>query len=172
MQDVYRAKLSSVDTMELKGYELIKELFVDSSGMGAADEPALIQSQFKTELTELLKKHGSLTAKITNAGQFQVYVGLFKRTGASKMHKVANNTYRINSENGFIIRLHDTDILSSQDGIITLDSGGFDTHTTKDRMNRFLPARYSVYQKDWAWYIKDSKENKTIPFKDGITLQA
>ena len=112
MQDVYRAKLSSVDTMELKGYELIKELFVDSSGMGAADEPALIQSQFKTELTELLKKHGSLTAKITNAGQFQVYVGLFKRNGASKMHKVANNTYMINTENGFIIRLHDTDILS------------------------------------------------------------
>ena len=77
MSDVYRAKRDSVECMKSKGYTLVENLFVDSSGFGTENEPALTRSQFERTLTALLEKHKTLTAKITNAGQFQVYVGLF-----------------------------------------------------------------------------------------------
>jgi hypothetical protein len=32
LQDVYKSQEMSIDLLELKGYELVDELFVDSSG--------------------------------------------------------------------------------------------------------------------------------------------
>jgi len=81
INDVFKAKKASVETMELKGFELIKELFADNSGLGASDELALTRNQFIKEVEQLVTENGSLTAKITSEGQFQVYVGLFKKTG-------------------------------------------------------------------------------------------
>lgn len=156
MSKVYQAGKSSVDTMELKGYELVKELFTDSSGLGAPGEPALTLTQFETELTSLLTEHGKLTAKITGVGQFQVFVGLFKRTGKSRVKKIANNTLLIDYGNGKrAIRLHDTDILTEQDGKITLDNGGFATRTTHARMNEFLPSNTWVYGKNYQTWLND-----------------
>lgn len=82
LDDVYRAKQASVDTMQAKGYKLLKEFFVDSSGFGAEDELALTVDQFNRELKQFITKHGKATAKITGAGQFQVYVGLFSKGAA------------------------------------------------------------------------------------------
>jgi hypothetical protein len=54
---------------KIKGWELIDEHFVDKSGWGASDEPALTRLQFVKRIKE---GHGYA---ITNEGQFQVYVG-------------------------------------------------------------------------------------------------
>lgn len=59
--------------------------------------------------------------------------------------KVANNTLQYTVENpggkrsGYTyISLHDTDIISvHKDGDITIDTGGFNTPTTRDRINQF-----------------------------------
>lgn len=56
-----------------KGWKLVETYFVDSSGMGSSDEPALTVEQFKKKL-----KVGFGYA-IVEAGQFQVYVSEFKR---------------------------------------------------------------------------------------------
>lgn len=56
-----------------KGWKLIEEYFVDSSGLGASDELALTTSQFKAKL-----KVGRAYA-IIEEGQFQVRVGEFVR---------------------------------------------------------------------------------------------
>lgn len=90
---VYKSKAVSVETMEIKGYELVKELFVDSSGLGQEDEPALTKSQFQKEVNALLDAHYKLYATITRQGQFQVYIGLFKK-GKKKVpcKVIANNT--------------------------------------------------------------------------------
>ena len=165
---VYRCKLASVDTMQLRGYELIDELFVDSSGWGLDSEPALTTSRFEKRLLELVREHGSLTAKITSQGQFQVYIGLFKKTGKSKIEKVSNNTYKIPTKEGYKIRLHDTDVIEFKDDQIILDTGGYYTHTTKKRMNEWLPSRYYVYQKDFSWYVKDTEKNKDIIFNGSM----
>lgn len=169
INDVFRVKQCSIDTMELKGYTLIKELFCDSSGLGASDELALTQDQFLKELTELLEEHEQLTAKITNVGQFQCYVGLFTKTGKNQMKKIDNNTYKIDTDNGYKIRLHDTNILEYKGSKIILDSGGFQTRTTKDRLNKYLPNDVYIYQKDFDWYLK--RDNKIIPFKDEMIIK-
>ena len=43
---------------------------------------------------------------------------------------------------------------------LTLNNGGYYSATTKKRMNQFCRAfcpRYSVYQKQYNWYVRDSK---------------
>jgi hypothetical protein len=173
---VFGAKLCSVDTMQLKGYELVEEYFVDSSGLGEENEPALTKSQLEYKLKRLLDKpeyKNGLTAKITGQGMFQVYLGLFKRTGKSRMRKVANNTYIIESENGFKIRFHDTDIFEKlPGGAYLLNSGGWNSKTTKERLSEWVHRETGArfYQKNWEWYIQDG-DAEPIKFYDGILLK-
>ncbi len=50
------------------------------------------------------------------------------------------------------IRYHATDVVTyHKDGRIVLNSGGYRTMTTKDRMNCYSPA--SVYQESGLWYV-------------------
>ena len=77
--------------------------------------------------------------------------------------KVANNTLRIEYSDGCIaIRLHDTDVVTEKDNVFTLNSGGWRSVTTKERMNSYSPAR--VFQKKSIWYIGDNE------FFDGIQI--
>lgn len=174
INDVYKAKKCSIETMELKGYKLIKNLFVDNSGFGAEDEPAYTQSQFIRELTELLNEYGQLTATITDVGQFQVYVGLFIRHSKPLCKRIGNNTLEVYNNAGKrqFIRLHDTNIIEYKDNKIILNSEGYQTHTTKKRINNFLPKNVYLYQKNWQWYIEDTRNDKKIvtEFYDGIEV--
>jgi hypothetical protein len=168
---VYKCKMESIESMELKGYELIDELFVDSSGFGTDDEPALTAFNFERKVIELCKLHGTLTAKITNRGQFQVYVGLFKKVSKGIAKKLSGrNTYKIDYPTTDAIRFHDTDILVFESDHVTLNSGGYFTKTTKERMNTYLPDGVYINQKDFQWYINDSRDNSKKLFYDGITI--
>lgn len=105
---------------------------------------------------------------------------------------VANNTIRYTTTAGdTVIRLHDTDIVVYwSDGTISLNSGGWQTVTTKDRMNRALAGDYrpgapipwqnrpaiswSVGSDKGAWYLWKRNRNperysgKWEPFADGM----
>ena len=59
-------------------HERVDSLFVDSSGFGADNEPALTSDQFKTRLVALMGEHGSLILAIEDQGQFQLYVVVWK----------------------------------------------------------------------------------------------
>lgn len=70
-----------------------------------------------------------------------------KLTGRCKeSRKVANNTYLKRRSAGEIaVRLHATDILTfHDDGRIVVNTGGWDTCTTCDRINSFLPGPWRV----------------------------
>lgn len=167
---VFHAKKSSVETMELKGYQLVKELFADSSGLGAENEPALTRGQFITELTALLKEYGELTAKITGAGQFQVYVGLFKKTARPSGKIIANNTLEILEKDKRIIRLYDTNILIFEKDKITVNTGGFNTRTTATRINEILPYGF-VHRKNWEIYWNyNGKDHKLVDNQLSVKL--
>jgi len=168
---VYRAETCSVETMRLKGYELVSELFVDSSGLGRDDEPALSQHAFRRGVDMLLDDHGTLYATITRAGQFQVYVGLFKKAGKALAKKIAGHTYRLETPEGYTIRYHDTDIVTVTGNTVTLDSGGWYTKTTKERINDALQeAGRSCYisQKAGEWYLVDREKETRVPFSNGM----
>lgn len=61
-----------------KENERVETLFVDSSGMGAENEPALTINQFKTQLKSLMGEYGSLKLAIEDQGQFQVHIAVWK----------------------------------------------------------------------------------------------
>jgi len=57
--------------------ERIDTLFCDASGWGSPNEPALTQDQLFERLEEICKEHGKVDVAITEAGQFQLYLGVW-----------------------------------------------------------------------------------------------
>lgn len=58
--------------------EPTETLFVDHSGFGGPGEMAYTQEQFSKRLQELIIEHGPIRVGITESGQFQSYVGVWK----------------------------------------------------------------------------------------------
>lgn len=79
--------------------------------------------------------------------------------------KVANNTYARIEQNGDVVfRLHSTDIVTIHpDNTATLKNGGWNSSTTKERINRYSPSK--VYQKNWQWFLTDGR-----PFQEGMLV--
>jgi hypothetical protein len=77
--------------------------------------------------------------------------------------KWANNTYITErvladpvDDNGvhvFVVRLHNTEIVTIAADRIWFNTGGWNTVTTKARMNEFSPL--NIRQKDYQWYVDD-----------------
>ena len=63
-----------------------------------------------------------------------------------RSRKLANNTYLVRRDaDEVVVRLHSTDVLTFfADGRIRVDTGGYHTITTVDRINAFLPRPWHV----------------------------
>jgi hypothetical protein len=83
-----------------------------------------------------------------------------------KTRKIGNNTYaEIEYDNSVSIRLHGTSVVRFYpNGLVKLNSGGWRTSTTKDRINKYSPV--SVYQKNFEWFLRDH-----TPFEDNILVR-
>ena len=81
--------------------------------------------------------------------------------------KVGNNTWAtLNSDGSVSFRLHQTDVVVVHpDGSKRLDSGGWMTRTTKDRINQFTSV--GLRQKNHKWFLADGTE-----FYDGMTVSS
>lgn len=93
--------------------------------------------------------------------------------------KIANNTYldrlEVDGCGSIGIRLHSTYVVRFfQQGTTLLDSGGWQTLTTKKRINRYLPAGVSLAQKGGEWHVTDRRKGEvvTVDFSDGMVLQS
>ena len=88
--------------------------------------------------------------------------------------KLANNTYLLQKEDKFLIRLHNTDIVKitqeAGQSFFTVSTDGWLTATTKERINSFTPLR--VFQKRGVWYVPQQKEGReeNVVFFDGIKV--
>lgn len=61
------------------GWELEKSHFVDATGWGSPDEPAMTFDQFRTQIRmEDANADEPIGFAIIEAGQFQIYIGQFK----------------------------------------------------------------------------------------------
>lgn len=82
--------------------------------------------------------------------------------------KVGNNTYaEILHDNSVGIMLHSTYVVKIHpDNTYTLQSGGWQTVTTKDRINQYSPVR--VYQRKYEWFVKIN--GKEYPFMEGMIV--
>lgn len=171
IENVFKSKKISIETMELKGYKLIEKLFCDSSGLGAEDEPALTAEQLREKLLSIAREHGTIYTSIIECGQFQVYIGVFIKEGKGKAKLLKSNTYELFEGNKRIIRFYDTNILEFEGDKIRIFNGGFFTVTTRQRINEFLPQYISVYQRKFDWYIRNHETEEIIEFKEGIEVQ-
>lgn len=85
----------------------------------------------------------------------------------TKPKRVANNTVEyVRPDGSTVIRLHHTDIVQKHpDGTFTLNSGGWRTSTTKERINSYSPAR--LFQAKGEWFLSGH-----VTFIDGMTVDA
>jgi len=90
-----------------------------------------------------------------------------KARNANEGKPVANNTRIIKRGDCVAIKLHDTDVVTfAPSGAIILNTGGWKTVTTKDRINSFSP--YKVYSDRGTWFAHIGE--KRVPFADGVTI--
>ena len=101
--------------------------------------------------------------EIKTADQWREFIA----GGRSKVdRKAANNTTVRLIDGGVAIRLHSTDIVTiHDDGSMILNSGGWLSVTTKERINRYTPAR--ITQRAGVWYMADGSL-----FYDGMIIEA
>lgn len=85
--------------------------------------------------------------------------------------KVANHTYlKRRDDETIALMLHETDVVTFRPGTVTLDSGGWRTKTTSDRM------RYAadVFTRGGQWYVSLPGHrwdvDRAYVYADGITL--
>ena len=88
--------------------------------------------------------------------------------GATKTKIIGDNTVEYFTPDGTrVIRFHHTDIVKvAPSGIVTLNSGGWHTPTTKERINGHTDVR--IYQNKRVWYVSAQGKDLGI-FQDGMT---
>lgn len=106
----------------------------------------------------------------------QTYQDAADALGSRDMRKIGNNTWLQADGDDIQVILHETAIVTfKRDGSVVLNSGGWNTPTTRGRMSKFIEARSSSVCSNvkkgglcvWNW-----DERTYTPFPDGqrITL--
>ena len=90
-----------------------------------------------------------------------------------------NTTVRAFKTNGITtevdVYLHGNHIasLDTATHALTLKDGGWQSNTTKSRLNalldEFVPSM-GIFQKDWVWYLSDRLDGSVVPFISGMTV--
>jgi hypothetical protein len=91
--------------------------------------------------------------------------------GSKDSRKIAHNTKleRLDAER-IGVRLHRTVVVEFRaDGTTRLDSGGWRTVTTKERLNRYMPPGYRIAATRRVWFLYWLGE-RVGEFSDGLVL--
>jgi hypothetical protein len=93
--------------------------------------------------------------------------------GESSSKTIANNTrlHRM-SERSIGLELHDTVVVEFENGLgsLTLFTGGWQTVTTKQRINACLGHRGRVYAEKRIWFYRCAVTGQTVPFNEGLLI--
>ena len=102
---------------------------------------------------------------------------------ANKDWQSANTSVHFDSESGVsVVRLHGNKIAEVGDDFLKLFDGGYQSTTTKSRLNALLSEfgytcgtkQEFIFQKQFEWFIQmfdlTEKAMRTIPFTNGMRL--
>jgi len=86
--------------------------------------------------------------------------------------KIGNNTYLTRDGENITMLYHSTKVVVvDPKNNITLNTGGWFTASTKERMNWALARTgYRIIQHNWVWYLVSG--DVRYPYHDGITMYA
>lgn len=98
--------------------------------------------------------------------------------GSRDRRKLANNTYlERRDENTIAVRLHATDVVTFRPQSVEINTGGWFTVTTKNRINRFSPIHIYSERRRWLLYLNKSEdvpypnwESQGYIYYDGIRV--
>jgi len=65
---------------------------------------------------------------------------------------------------------HQNPIVVTDGERVLVHSCGWLTPTTKERINRYLPAGYRVFQRDFEWFVS-TPDGETVEFEDGMVIE-
>lgn len=83
--------------------------------------------------------------------------------------RLENNTTAVRRPEGIAVQLHETDVVTFRDdGAVVLNSGGWDTLTTRDRLQRYAPGA-RVYRHDGQTRV--AVGGRSFFFVDGFTYR-
>jgi len=113
-----------------------------------------------------MDKHNNYNNQLYSHSEPQTYHELesYLKKGKRRINTtdrpIANNTRVIKrSPTSIAIKLHNTDVITLfENGSIQLNTDGWKTVTTKDRMTRFLSAGISIYSERFIWYVRLDKK--------------
>lgn len=93
-----------------------------------------------------------------------------KQFAQGRKRKLSNNTYFVELDNGaYGVKLHDTVVVQYEPKKTVLNTGGWQTVTTKARMNEYMPAGWYLYSERGIWLIKQYREDGyVVAYKDGM----
>lgn len=129
----------------------------------------------ESQVANLQKKVGEV--EVTEMGKVNLsctnlsFRGLINFLDEKNERKLGHNTWVIRRDEDVVaVKYHGTDIIRiNREGNIRLNTGGWDTTTTKDRLNQFLRCKgMSIFQKKGKWYI--SSEDDTQEYVDGTEI--
>ena len=86
------------------------------------------------------------------------------------------NTRVMHDDGVACVFLHDRLIAEVSDECVTLHDGGWQSATTKSRLNAIMSAHClpgeGVFQKNWEWFCRlwNGTEHFTVPFRSGMRL--
>ena len=89
-------------------------------------------------------------------------------------NKLSNyrTTWTETNDRGSVVYVR-TPIIEWDDETITLKSGGWETVTTKRKMNQSslqFGLGFGVYQRNYEWFV-DTPKGETVSFVDGMKLE-
>ena len=88
-------------------------------------------------------------------------------------HSANTSVHFDDNTNTSVVRLHGNKIAEVTDNDMTIFDGGWQTTTTKSRLNALINAFCNgvtdgVFQKNYEWFIRDN--NVTVDFENGYTF--
>jgi len=109
--------------------------------------------------------------------QYVHFKGLLETPTAKRYgyRKLMRNTYlEWGPDDTVFVRFHSTNIMRFwPDGKVRLDSGGWQTLTTRGRMNEFLPSGWRICQDRGVWYLRcPFGRVQEWGFQDGLIIGA
>lgn len=84
--------------------------------------------------------------------------------------KLAHNTYVVKDGDRYAVRYHTTNIVTYTPNHAIVNTNGWTTSTTSFRINKLIPMRFSIFQKNWKWYVWDRDNDTTFDYHDGMVF--
>jgi hypothetical protein len=124
-------------------------------------------------------KHGEIVDK---SGYHKPDVGPYKyRCSCAKTtEKGAYRDVTVEMPDGRIVYFyHQSPVVVELDGKFRIDNFGYETSSTKQRINDYIPYGFTVYQQDGEWFLKtydpdvpfDEREYERREFENGMILE-